>query len=1049
MNKFIVKFEEIKQEWIAILLLFSMFFLSVGLSAQNLTIKGKVVDSDGNTLSGVAVMVKASTVGVVTNDDGDYTLSNVPVGSVLEFRLQGYVTQEQKVAAEKTTIVVIMVEEAQSLDDVTIVAFGTQKKSSVLASVESVKMSTLRVPASNLTTAFAGKIPGIISYQTSGEPGADNANYFVRGITTFTKEGKRDPLILIDGFEASSDDLARIQPDDVESFSVLKDASATSVYGARGANGIILVNTKSGIEGSVKINARIDTHVATPSRNIDYVDAITYMRMYNEAREGRNPLLGPYYDEQKIQSTIRGENPMIYPNVNWYNTLFNTATVNTKANLNVSGGGKVATYYVAGGYDKETGLLKVDKRNNFNNNIDINRFHLRNNVIFKLSSSTTLDTRLQARYEKYTGPAIAAGDIFASVMNSNPVDFPAVYEPDEANLLTTHTLFGNTFVSGGLKGNPYADMVKGYKSKDDATVTVMATLMQDFDMLVKGLKAQMKVSVNTSSSYEQTRGYEPYFYDVESYDQVTKKYKLLCLNENAGNPYLGDVAQSSISTSHYYYEGRLNWDRTFGVHTIGGMLVGRAEEILLTSGGSSIYEALPERNVGLSGRFTYDYDNRYFTEFSFGYNGSEKFTGNKRFGLFPSIGVGWLISNEAFMEATKDVISNLKLRFTYGKVGNDAISNRAGRFWFLSDVVWGEFGNEFYDLGYRWGETFTTAYRGYKVNRYANPDITWEISDIYNYAIELGFFKAINLQLEYFKNIRSNIYMERQNFASTSGMTAKISGNVGKAESHGIDASVDIQHVFNKDFWVTGRLNFTYAVNKYLKLDEPRYSDKYLSQVGRNINLQKGLIAERLFVDDKEIANAAPQQFGDYGAGDIKYTDVNNDGMVNENDMVYMGYPTVPEIQYGFGLSTGYMNWDFSFFFQGNSRVSFYIAPEKIAPFINRRNALLIVGNNYWTETNPDVHSFWPRLSAETLDNNTRQSSWWMRDGSFMRLKNIELGYNFGALSKLKVQNLRGYFSAENVFIISPFKLWDPEMGDNGLGYPIQRRFNVGLQVSF
>jgi TonB-linked SusC/RagA family outer membrane protein len=1047
MSKFI---EKIKAKWVTIYLLFPLIFLSVGLNAQNLTIKGKVIDSDGNTLPGVAIIIKGTTIGAVTNDDGDYTLPNVPVESILEYKLQGYVTQEQKVVAGKTTIVVILLEEAQTLEDVTIVAFGTQKKTSVLASVESVKMSSLKVPASNLTSAFAGRIPGIISYQTTGEPGADNANYFVRGITTFSKEGKRDPLILIDGFEATSDDLARIQPDDVESFSVLKDASATAVYGARGANGIIMVNTKSGVEGTVKINARVDTHVATPSRNIDYVDAITYMRMYNEAREGRNPLLGPYYDEQKIQSTIRNENPMIYPNVDWYNALFNKSTINTKANLNVSGGGRVATYYVAGGYDKETGLLKVDDRNNFSNNIDINRFHLRNNVVFKLSSSTTLDTRLQARYEKYTGPATDADKIFGSVMNSNPVDFPVIYEPDEANLLTTHTLFGNTFISGGLKGNPYADMVNGYKSKDEATVTVMATLMQDLDMLVKGLKAQAKFSVNTYSYYEQARSYSPYYYDVELYDQVTQKYKLFCLNESGGNPYLSGVGQTNTSTSHYYYEGRLNWDRTFGVHTVGGMLVGRAEEILLTSESSTIYEALPERNVGLSGRFTYNYDERYYTEMSFGYNGSEKFAGSKRFGFFPSFGVGWLISNESFMESTKDIISNLKLRFTYGIVGNDAISGRAGRFWFLSDVSWGTMNDfEFIPAGYRWGETFTTSYLGYQVNRYANPNITWEISNIYNYAIELGLFKDINIQVEYFKNIRDKIYMERQNYAATSGMTAKISGNVGKAESHGIDASVDIQHSFNKDFWVTGRLNFTYAVNKYLKLDEPRYPDTYLSQVGRNFNLEKGLIAERLFVDDVEIANSPAQQFGDYKAGDIKYTDVNGDGMVNENDMVYMGYPTVPEIQYGFGLSSGYKNWDFSFFFQGNSRVSFYIAPDKIAPFINRRNALAIVGNDYWTETDPDVHSFWPRLSTETLSNNTQKSSWWMRDGSFMRLKNIELGYNFGALSKLKVQNLRGYFSAENVFIFTPFKLWDPEMGDNGLGYPIQRRFNVGLQVSF
>jgi TonB-linked SusC/RagA family outer membrane protein len=1063
MNKVIVKFKKVKRKRAIVYMLLALLFPCVGLHAQNNTIKGKVVDSDGNTLPGTAVVIKGTTIGAVTNDEGDYVLSNVPVGSVLEYKLQGYVTQEQKVVAGKTTIVVIMTEEAQSLDDVTIVAFGTQKKSSVIASVETVNVSSLKVPASNLTSAFAGRIPGIISYQTSGEPGADNAQFFVRGVTTFGT-GKIDPLILIDGFEASSDDLARLQPDDVESFSVLKDASATSVYGARGANGIIMVNTKTGLEGSIKINARVDTHVATPSRTNEYVDAITYMRMYNEARVTRNPLMGSYYDEQKIQSTMRGENPMIYPNVDWYNTLFHSATVNAKANLNVSGGGKVATYYVAGGYDKETGLLKVDKRNNFNSNININRFHLRNNVIFKLSSSTTLDTRLQARYEKYTGPYNSANDIFGSVMNSNPVDFPPVYEPDEANLLTTHVLFGNTFIDGGLKGNPYASMVSGYSSRDESNVTVMATLIQDFDFLIKGLKAQAKFSVNTWSNYKQSRGFTPYYYDIESYNQVTQKYVLLPLNEDWGNPLMTNVATTHQSTAHYYYEGRLNWDRTFDKHTLSAMMVGRIEEILLTTDNptntedlvvvgatlASIYESLPERNVGLSGRFSYDFDSRYRAEFSFGYNGSEKFTGANRFGLFPSIGLAWTVSNESFMEPLSKVINNLKLRFTYGKVGNDAIAGRGGRFWFLSDVTYGGYSTQgFLTDGYRWGESFTTSYRGYKVNRYANPNITWETSDIYNYAFELGLFKDFNFQIEYFKNVRDNIYMVRQNYAATSGLTAEVSGNVGKAESQGIDASLDIQHSFNKDFWVTGRVNVTYSVNKYLELDEPRYSDAYLSQVGRNINLQKGLIAERLFVDDIEIANTPRQDFGSYGAGDIKYTDVNGDGVVNTNDMVYMGLPSVPEIQYGFGLSTGYKNVDFSFFFSGNARVSFYIAPEKIAPFVGRRNALTIVANDYWTETDPDVHSFWPRLSTETLKNNTQPSSWWMRDGSFLRLKQLELGYSFGEMEKLKIKNLRGYLSAENVFIITPFKLWDPEMGDNGLGYPIQRRFNVGIQVSF
>jgi TonB-linked SusC/RagA family outer membrane protein len=1041
-----------------ILLILCVCCCSVSLLAQTANITGVVKDDNGETLGGVTVLVKGTTRGVITDIDGTYTLKAAP-DNVLVFSLLGF--QEQSVPVEtRTTIDVVLLPKADELEEVTVVAFGTQKKASVVASIETVKMSDLRVPAQNLTNSLAGKIPGIISYQTSGEPGADNAQFFVRGVTTFGY--KTSPLILIDGFEATTDDLARLQPDDVESFSILKDASATALYGARGANGIILVMTKAGKEGGVKINVRIDTHVATPTKMIETMDGIEYMRLYNEARTTRNPILGNFYTEQKIQSTMRNDNPMIYPNVNWYDELFKNSTINTKANLNVSGGGGVATYYVAGGYDNENGLLKVDRRNNFNNNISINRYHIRSNVIFKLTETTTLDTRVHGRFEKYTGPAIEASNLFSRVMLSNPVDHPAVFAPDAANLLTQHTLFGSTTVDGNIKGNPYADMVSGYRSKDESTMTAMATLFQDLKFITEGLKFQAKASVNTWSKYQQTRAYSPYFYDVESYNAVTEEYVLLGLNPLSGNAYLGDVMPERDATASYYFEARLNWDKQFGKHSFGAMAVGMAQENLLTGGANlTIYETLPERNLGVSGRFTYDYDTRYFLEFDYGYNGSEKFTGKKQFGFFPSVGAGWLVSNESFWKPVEKIISSLKLKFTYGLVGNDAIAGRGGRFFYLSDISKGVMDmNQQIPDGYRWGQTFTGVYYGYKISRYANPDISWEVSRKYNVGIELGTFKdALKFQLDYFQDVRSNIYMERENFASTVGLEAKISGNVGKVKSHGIDASIDYQQFFAKDWWMTGRVNFTYASNKYLELDERSYRDEYLKHIGQNINQQWGLVAERLFVDDEEIRNSPRQDFQEYMAGDIKYKDVNGDGTVNDNDRIPMGYPTVPEIQYGFGLSTGYKKVDFSFFFQGNARVSFFIdatdyiddygIARGIAPFTGRRNALTIVGNDYWTLSNPNVHAFWPRLSASPIENNSKQSSWWLRDGSFLRLKTVEFGYTLPGYEKIGLDTSRIYFSIENLFVVSSFKLWDPEVGSGGLGYPPNRRFNVGIQLSF
>uniref|UniRef100_UPI0007030043 SusC/RagA family TonB-linked outer membrane protein n=1 Tax=Candidatus Symbiothrix dinenymphae TaxID=467085 RepID=UPI0007030043 len=694
--------------------------------------------------------------------------------------------------------------------------------------------------------------------------------------------------------------------------------------------------------------------------------------------------------------------------------------------------------------------------------IDINRFNLRNNVIFKLSPTTTLDTRLLARYEKYTGPATSASDIFNMVIEGNPVDFPVVYEPDLAYQNVAHTMFGNRPLatsSTGMKSNPYAEMVKGYETRDESTVTAQATLLQNLDFVTKGLKLQAKVSASTWSKYGMKRTYNPYFYDLQDYNLITGDYRLFRLNNN-GTPALTQAVPERTSSVKYYFEGRANWDRTFGLHSVGAMTVFMVQENLFSVAGGDIFETLPERNVGNSGRVTYDFDDRYFAEFGYGYNGSEKFTGSKQFGFFPSFGAGWLVSNESFWEPAKDIVDLLKFKFTWGLVGNDAIAARKDRFHFLSQISDG--GRE-----YKWGERLDYSKPGYSIVRYANPDIGWEVSEKFNVGLELGLLKGspLKMQVDFFKENRSNIYMERSNIPTTAGLETKVYGNVGKMESQGIDGSIDYQKFFTNDFWLTGRVNMTYAANKYTEYDEPNNKDEYLNRKGRSAGVQWGYVAERLFVDDEEVARSPSQIFGGSipRAGDIKYKDVNGDGVVNQNDQIPMGFPTTPEIQYGFGLSSGFKKVDVSFFFQGSARVSFFIDPKGnydsdgngsldahgIAPFVSRRNALAIVARGSWSETNPDVHAFWPRLSTEEIANNTQPSSWWLRDASFLRLKTVEAGYNFDNIKRIGLENIRLYFSAENLFVISPFKQWDPEMGRSGMGYPLNRRFNVGLQVSF
>jgi len=1018
-----------------------------------ITIAGKVFDNFGDRMPGVAIIIRGTNVGTSTDVNGEFSIQVPGDTSVLQFRFIGYRMQEVVVGTQRI-IAVTMQEATAELGEVTIVAFGTQKKQSVVASVETVNTKELKIASSNLTSAFAGKIPGMISYSTTGEPGMDNANFFIRGVTTFGY--KSDPLILIDGFEATNDDLARMTPDDIESFSILKDAAATVLYGARGANGIIVVTTKGGNEGPVKVSARVDVNLATPTRLLKLLDGIDYMRLYNQALVSRyddqlhdvnDVPTPPWYREDKIRATQRGENSMIYPNINWYDMLFKNSTVNTKANINLSGGGAVAKYYVAAGFDHQTGLLKVDEQDNlsnFNNNINIKRFNMRSNVLFKLSKTTLLDTRINGSFEQYNGPYIGASDIFRMVMDSNPVDFPAVWEPDARNEKTRWTLFGN---ADPMKTNPFAEMVKGYRERIESRIVINVTLSQDLDFITPNLKFNFKVSASNWNKNEGARSYSPVFYGLEQYDSMSGIYSLYNLTPN-NVPRLGNVVATRDGDTQFYFEARLNWDKTWGDHSIGVMTVGIHQQKILSSGtGGSIYYTLPERNLGNSGRISYDYDKRYFAEFAYGYNGSEKFTKDKRFGFFPSYGAGWIVSNEAFWgEGLKNTISLLKFKLTYGKAGNDAIAGRADRFFYLSEIVSG--GGD-----YQWGKVFSTSENnpGFTISRYANPDITWEVAKKLNLGMEIGIFKkeAMKIQFDVFKEKRENIYMARQNFPATAGFATTIHGNVGKTESKGIDSSIDYKYNFNSDFWLTGRVNFTYATNKYLELDEKNYRDEYRKRVGHPIKQTWGLVAERLFVDQLEIDNTPRQEFGSYMRGDIKYLDVNRDGLINSEDEVPMGFPTVPEMQYGFGISTGYKNFDLSFFFQGNARVSFYIAPASIAPFVGRRNAPEIIARDSWSETHPDVHAFWPRLATYQINNNTQQSSWWLRNGSFMRLKTLEIGYSLPVARKIHLQNLRVYFIGENLFTISAFKLWDPEMGGNGLAYPINRRFNIGCQFSF
>jgi TonB-linked SusC/RagA family outer membrane protein len=1047
--------------WRKLLLSLCTCICTLSLSAQQNAVTGVITDENGEPLPGATIQVQGSTRGVSTDVDGSFVI-NVKPDDVLEISFVGYETQAVA-AGERKALAVQLKPKVDELEEVTIVAFGKQKKESVISSIQTVNTKELHVPSSNLTTAFSGRIAGMISYQTSGEPGQDNAEFFIRGITTFGT-GKVNPLILIDNVEVSTDDLSRMHPDDIASFSILKDATATALYGARGANGVILVTTKEGREGKVKVSIRVENSFSSPTQKIEMADPVTYMKVANEAARTRNPGAEiPYYNEQ-IDNTILGTNEYVYPAVDWMKMLTKNVTVNQRANLNISGGGKVARYYIAGSFSQDNGILKVEKRNNFNNNINLKKYLIRSNININLTSSTEAIIRIHGTFDDYVGPITGGNDLYKKILRVSPVRFPAYFAPDEYFAKAKHILFGG--YEGDRYLNPYAEMVRGYRQESKSVMLAQLELKQDFGQWIKGLSARVLGNTTRNSSFDLQRAYTPFFYQVQRYDRLSDTYWLTELNpnnENAGS--LVYTPGSKNIQSSFYGEASVVYNRTFDRHGVSGMLVGIMRNSL-TANASTLSNSLPQRNLGLSGRLTYAYSDKYFGEFNFGYNGSEKFDKGHRWGFFPSFGVGWLVSGEDFWtEALKKTVSKLKIRGTYGLVGNDEIGST--RFFYLSEVTLG--GGNSYRTGYNMASLKNSS--GPSIANYENSEIGWEVAYKANFGLEAGLLNdKIEILVDLYRESRINILQTRADVPTELGLWSTPQSNVGSATGRGIDISVDYNQAIGSDIWMTARGNFTYARSVFNYYEEPDYSMyPWKSRKNMPISQQWGYAAERLFIDAADVATSARQEFGEYLPGDIKYMNIcDEDNVINELDMIPIGYPTTPEINYGFGFSAGYRNFDISFFFQGSARSSFWIDAKAMTPFVEHTNydgidgteddnVILETGltkdiaDNFWSESSQNPFSGWPRLSNYPVNNNTVRSTWFMRNGAFLRLKSAEIGYSLhGQFTKrLHLETVRLYLSGTNLLLFSKFKLWDIEMGGNGLGYPLQRVFNIGLNVAF
>ena len=1004
-----------------------------------MTVAGTVISSaDNQPIVGANIYVEGTNVGTTTDAGGNYKLTVPASAKTVTVSFLGYDTKKISVRDIHLFKLITLADASNKLEDVVVVGFGVQKKESLVGAVQSVKPSDLQTSSSNLSTSFSGKIAGVIAVQKSGEPGADGANFWIRGISTFGSG--QSPLLILGGGEITNQMLNNIPPETIESFSVLKDATATALYGSRGANGVMIITTKNGRDSEkMTINLRAEFGASAPTRVPKVADGITYMETFNEARTTRGEK--PYYSNEKIMGTKLGLDPYVYPNVDWYDMLFKDCTFNQNFNFNMTGGAKKIDYFLNASVYNENGIMRKPEASKFDTNINAQKYLFQANVSADATKTTRVSLKMNTQLHYRHAPIQSVSDLFAYAMTGMPCEFPATLPGEESD---TFVRFGtNNAWNSGFFTNPYAQLCRGYGDQFRGHFTSALTVNQNLDFITKGLSATGMATFYNRVYSAVYRSFTPFMYQLTDYNiDEAGNYSYTSNSTNTGTTYLG-TTRGKDGYRELAFQAKIDYARTFGKHDVGATIVYMQKERNMNISDEQEYAALPYRQQGLAGRVTYGFDKRYLFEANFGYNGSENFAAGKRFGFFPSVAVGWVISNEPFWKGIKEQVNLFKLRASYGLVGNDVISkDYADRFPYLTTVDMGQ-GYDVYI-----GNNFERKY-GPILSVYGNPNATWEESRKLDIGVEIGLFDSLNIIFDWFKEKRSGIFMQRTSLPSTFGMSGITPwANIGKVDNSGVDISVDYNKAFSKDLILSLRGTFTYAHNEIVEMDEPKYKWAYQYKAGHPINSIQCLIAEGLFRDEEEIASSPSQDI--YATtypirpGDVKYRDLNDDKIIDDNDMCWTGNPTVPEIIYGFGFSLKYKGFDCSAFFQGQGKVS--ILMYNYHPFATAATPgsglMQWIADEHWSEDDPNPKALYPRLSPLWNNNNTKASTLYVRNGKMLRLKTAEIGYTY--------KKMRVYVSGTNLLTFAPFKYWDPEKGSgNGLGYPLQRTYNLGFQFNF
>ncbi len=1004
-------------------------------------ITGVVTDEEGIPLPGASVLVDGEpNRGTVTDIDGTYSI-DVEKGKTLIFSYIGFETKEVEVGTQSKIDVVLLVN-ANSLDEVVVVGFGEQKKISLTGAVSTVDVDDMKSnPTSSLSNALAGNVPGVMGMMQSGQPGKNISEFWIRGISTFG--GGTNPLVLVDNIERDLNDL---NIEDIKSITVLKDAAETAMYGSRGANGVILITTKRGSAGKIEVNFKDEFIYNTRTITPEFEDGVTYANLLNESRITRNE--GLIYQPEELEILRLGLDPDLYPNVDWKDLLLRDGAMTYRANLNMSGGGPTSRYYASGSYIDEGGMYEIDEslKDDYNTNANYKRWNYRLNADFNLTETTEVKIGVAGSLSKRNSPGLGDVDFWGSLFGYSPIRTPVLYSNGYVPTIGT-----------GNQTNPWVMATQtGFNENWVNQVQTNVTVEQDFSWITEGLRARGIVGYDIHNTNNiQRRKWPEQWRAARARDE---NGDLVFTHVSAPS----EMQQSSSSTGNRleFYDLMLNYDRSFGDHNIGGAVrLTRDAFVQTVNLGDDIKNGIARRNQALAGRILYNWQYRYFVNFNFGYTGSENFAPGEQYGFFPAISFAWNVADENFVKDNVGWLNLFKIRYSYGKAGNDQLmgGERFPYLYTISEVV-DDSGDP--AGGYQWADYGSDRYfGGMMYSQVASPYVTWEVATKQNLGFDIET-NHITANIDFFDEERTGIYMAREFLPGMVGLESTPRANVGIVKSRGLDGRFSyIQQV--GQVTLTARSNITYSKNEIIERDEENNVYPYQNEEGFRVGQARGLVALGLFEDYDDIRNSPTQTFGVYQPGDIKYKDVNGDGIIDDGDRVAIGATRRPNLIYGIGAAANWRGISIGVHFQGAGKSTFSTYGKTVHAFSEGEWGQVmkgIMGDNRWIDSDisedpstENPNASYPRLSYGENPNNFRESTFWLRDGRYLRLKTVDIGYNLpqNIAQMVRTKNIRLYVVGTNLFTWSKFKLWDPELATpRGEDYPPAKSITLGISVN-